>query len=854
MLGIASLVLIGLVSLSLRQWHENSRAKSEVEHSGRILAATGNILTALIDAEAGQRGFLLTGDNRYLRPYNRALQELPGDLARLKTLVGSSSRDEEDFDQLDLLANRKLQELRHSVDVRRTQGSQAALAVVLANEGEHTMDSIRALCAQIQHKEHMHLAQASADAEAATGIALLITVACSLVLLFFFAFGLEPFASPDPQAWRRPWLLRYGAAILGVAAITLLRAALTPLMGPIAMPFTLYFCAVAFAAWFGGFRPAVLSIILSLLAGSWFFAAPLGKLWVGGHDDQVAMLMIVVVGFGIALLSRSQWNAVERAVRAEVSERVQRQRFETTLASIGDAVIATDAEGHITFVNRVAANLLQWSEAEARGKPLDQVFRIVNEITRAAAESPTTRVLREGQIIGLANHTVLIGRNGKEVPIDDSAAPIRDVNGNMQGTVLVFRDVTERRKTENQLAGQAKLLEQAAAEARSQRQRLGLALTAGKMGVYEVDPIRKALWWSPETYSLFGVSPAEFEPARDSFAALIHPEDRQLFMHYWDENIAALQPINREFRIVMSDGNERWISCRGTPRYEDAGSPVHYSGLFLDITERREVEQVLRKFEKLSAAARLSTAIAHEINNPLTAVTNLVFLAKEAPGVPPSAAELLLRAEHELERVAHATRQALGFYRESSRAESIEIPELIESVIKIYSTKIAEKNIRLVRGFLHCPPVYGVRGEIRQVVSNLLANAIEAVKEGGTISLGTKPVDTGEEPAVDIIVADDGHGVAADVVDRIFEPFFTTKPSTGTGLGLWVAKEIVERHQGSIEVQSPGPESDGRGATFKVTLPTRLGNRAFAPSADTRKPVERFEPDLPENFGAGNLR
>jgi PAS domain S-box-containing protein len=819
MLGIASLVLLALVSLSYRQWDLYRRANAEAARSRETLIAIDNVLGTLVDAETGQRGFLLTGENGYLQPYNRALQELPDDLANLKKLLLGNRRGMQDFDQLNTLANRKLDELRHTVQARRTQGAQAALAIVLTDKGKRTMDSIRALCVQMQRNENASQTQAFASGEAAAGIALLITVAGSLVLLFFFAFGLEPFASPDPHAWHRPWPLRYGAAILGVAAITLIRAALTPLMGPTAMPFTLYFCAVAFAAWFGGSRPALLSIVLSLLAGSWFFAAPTQSLLVSGRDDQTAMLMIVVVGFGIALLSRSQRNAVDRSLRAENSERAERQRFETTLASIGDAVVATDAQGHVTFVNKVASALLQWPESEACGNPLDDVFHIVNELTRTAVESPVRHVLREGQIVGLANHTVLIGRHGMEVPIDDSAAPIRDADGIIRGTVLVFRDVTERRRTEKQLAEQAQLLEQAAADARSQRQRLGLALTAGKMGVYEVDPVKNILWWSPETYALFGVNPAEFKPTRDSFAALIHPGNRELFMHHWDENIAGFQPINREFRILKPDGKERWISCRGTPKYDDAGFPMHYSGLFLDITERRDAEQVLRKFEKLSAAARLSAAIAHEINNPLGAVSNLIYLAKEAPGVPQSIVELLVRAEHELERVAHAARQALGFYRESSRAEPIDVPELIESVLKIYSTKIAEKKIKIVPAFLQCAPVYGVRGEIRQAVSNLLANAIEAVMEGGAISLGTRLVHTGKEQAIEITVADDGSGIATEHLDHIFEPFFTTKSGTGTGLGLWVAKEIIERHQGSIEVLRTDMESNRRGATFIVRLP-----------------------------------
>lgn len=841
MLSIASLILIALVALSYHQWNAYRSANAEAEHSRETVSAIDQVLTDLVDAETAQRGFLLTGEDPYLLPYNAALKKIPDDFARLGRLLGTSPQEHHQLLELHTLVDQRLDELRQTIDARRTQGADAAIALLRTNRGEHTMEAVRALCLTMRHTQDANQARASAGAQAAAGFSLLITVAGALALLFFFTFGFEPFASPDPQAWHRPWFLRYGAAVLGVVAITLLRAALTPLMDPIAMPFTLYFCAVAFAAWFGGFRPAVLSIVLSLLAGSWFFAAPTHSFFVSGHDDQTAMLMIVVVGFGIALLSRSQRTAVERARSAENAERAEHQRFETTLASIGDAVIATDAQGRVSFVNSIASALIQWPEHEAHGKPLDDVFHIVNEQTRAAIENPASQALREGHSSGVANHNILIGRQANEVPIDYSASPIRDEQGTVQGTVLVFRDISQRRQIEKQLAEQATRLEQAAAEARAQRQRLGLALTAGKMGAYEVEPSRKTLWWSPETYALFGLDPTEFKPAQDSFAALIHPEDRDLFLHHWNRIITEFQPINCEFGVLPPGGAERWISCIGTPSYDDAGSPVHYSGLFLDITERREAERMLREFERLSAAARLAMAIAHEINNPLNAVTNLVYLAKQNSRNPQSVAELLAMAEQELERVAHVARQALGFYRESSHAEDIDIAELIDSVLKMYSIKIEEKKINIVRSFQKCAPVYAVRGEIRQVLSNLLVNAIEAAPERGAIVVEAGPINRNHEDGVRITITDNGCGIAPEHLDRIFEPFFTTRPDTSTGLGLWVANEIVKRHHGSIHAEPVRGEGENHGASFTVELPRQGGQPKVSPAETPGPSVVRPE-------------
>ena len=448
LLGAAALVLMALAGLFYREWRQFSRTNADAAQTRAIVDSVDRLLTSLVDAETGQRGFLLTGEDGYLEPYNRAIQEIPAELSIISSLIGARSDQSANAARLNALTSDKLAELRETIELRRVRGLAPPTSIVLSDRGRQTMDEIRAICARIRGIEISNRSQASTEGEAAAAIALLATIVGSLFLLFLFGFGLQPFASPEPQAWQRSWPLRYGAAVLAVVAVALLRGALTPLIGRTNLPFTMFFYAVAFAAWFGGFRPAVLSVALSLMTGAYFFAKPTGSLRVSDRDDQVAMLMIVAVGFGTALLSRSQRSAVERAMRAETSERNERQRFETTLASIGDAVLATDAEGRVTFANRIALSLLRRPEGEVVARPLDEVFPIVNEFTRAAVESPVARVLREGAIVGLANHTLLIAADGTEVPIDDSAAPVGSGEGPMQGTVLVFRDITERRRAE----------------------------------------------------------------------------------------------------------------------------------------------------------------------------------------------------------------------------------------------------------------------------------------------------------------------------------------------------------------------------------------------------------------------
>jgi len=243
------------------------------------------------------------------------------------------------------------------------------------------------------------------------------------------------------------------------------------------------------------------------------------------------------------------------------------------------------------------------------------------------------------------------------------------------------------------------------------------------------------------------------------------------------------------------------------------------------VTRERRSQEILRKTDKLAAAARLSATVAHEINNPLEAVVNLVYIAKAEPGAPAAVVQHLALAEQELERVAHIARQTLGFYRESNVPESIHVPALIESVLKLYSNKFKVKNIAVERDFRSSLPVRGMEGELKQVLSNLISNAADAVGRNGTIRVAAQSVEDAGRNAVEIIVEDDGPGIAPDHVDRIFEPFFTTKQDVGTGLGLWIAKEIIDRHGGRILVR-PGNDGQSRGAKFTVRLPVPAENES----------------------------
>jgi signal transduction histidine kinase len=234
--------------------------------------------------------------------------------------------------------------------------------------------------------------------------------------------------------------------------------------------------------------------------------------------------------------------------------------------------------------------------------------------------------------------------------------------------------------------------------------------------------------------------------------------------------------------------------------------------------ERRQ-EQKLMVSEKLAATGRLAATVAHEINNPLESVLNLLYLARISRSAPPEKiGEYLLTAEQELTRVSEIARHTLGFYRDTSVPANIEIPGVLNDVLGVYRSRLNANRIEVVKRFEPVPPLHGLRGEMHQVFSNLVSNAIDAMQSGGRLSVSLSRAGRQGSPGVEVIVEDSGHGIPLSHRESLFEPFFTTKVSVGTGLGLWVVKQFVEEHQGTVTVESSVAETD-HGTKFVIFLP-----------------------------------
>jgi PAS domain S-box-containing protein len=266
------------------------------------------------------------------------------------------------------------------------------------------------------------------------------------------------------------------------------------------------------------------------------------------------------------------------------------------------------------------------------------------------------------------------------------------------------------------------------------------------------------------------------------------------------------------------DGHLLPIEDSAAPITDDSGRLIGVVLVFHDASRERSFQDVLRRTEKLAAAARLAATVSHEINNPLEAIGNLIFLARTNPDAPEKVVGHLQLAEQELARVSHITRQTLGFYRESTSPTSVHIPTLVESVLTLYSNKLQVKQIQVQLALAACPSITGLAGEIQQLVSNIISNAIDAVPVNGTLKIDASPVKLAGGESIRLKIEDDGPGIAPENLKRIFEPFFTTKKDVGTGLGLWVCKEIAERHGGSVQVESNNANG-AKGAIFTVLLP-----------------------------------
>jgi PAS domain S-box-containing protein len=322
------------------------------------------------------------------------------------------------------------------------------------------------------------------------------------------------------------------------------------------------------------------------------------------------------------------------------------------------------------------------------------------------------------------------------------------------------------------------------------------------IGIWEWDLQTGELDWSDEIRRLHGIEVEKFDGRYESWMESILPEDRQHVHQSITEALANKGEYEVQYRVIFADKSLHWLEARGrTIVIGDV--PVRILGVAMDVTSRKAAEQTLRQSEKVAATGRLAASIAHEINNPLASVMNALYILRTSAKMPESALVYVRTAEEELARVVHITKQTLGFYREISSPVMSSVPHLFEEVLAAYDARIEQGQITVHKDFSEVGPLAAFPSELRQVFSNLVLNAIEAITAPGNIHIRVRQAHNGQGQAgIRVAVSDDGCGIPSENMQRIFEPFFSTKDSKGTGLGLWVSQGIVQKHRGNLRVRS----------------------------------------------------
>lgn len=300
----------------------------------------------------------------------------------------------------------------------------------------------------------------------------------------------------------------------------------------------------------------------------------------------------------------------------------------------------------------------------------------------------------------------------------------------------------------------------------------------------------------------------------------VHPDDLHRCLNLYLENFERQQPFQVEYRLQRNDGVYRWVLDHGLPRFGASEEFLGFIGSCTDITEMKMAEIALRESEKLAIVGRLASSIAHEINNPLEAVTNLLYLAAQSADEATKAT--IEAAQQELMRVSHITAQTLQFRRQRSSPELVNVVDLLHSVLSLYQGRFNQTSVEVESEEVDPLHLICYAGEIRQLLANLIGNALDAMPNGGKLRIRVRAARDWRDGSqgVRITLADNGYGMDEETRQHIYDPFFTTKEVTGTGLGLWVSAGIAEKHHGSISVRSSNKPGES-GTVFSVIFPRR---------------------------------
>ena len=635
-------------------------------------------------------------------------------------------------------------------------------------------------------------------------------------------------ASETAQA-QRPALTSsawaYAVAVLACIAAWGVRVLLDPLLGQ-QITYAPLLLSVAFAAWYGGLGPSLLATLLGAGIAWYAYMGPADRTGSIAIEDAVQLGLycaaaLCIGGIASALrASRERAQTLAREVlareagleRARAELAAERDRMQITLQSIGDAVIATDAQGNVTFANDGAAQLTGWPASEAIGRPLARVFRTQDEQSRR----PATIALDGGPADATAG-MVLVARDGTERAIESKVGAIKGRSGAPGGFVLVFRDTTQARRA------------RAALEESEARFRVMADQTP--VPLWMSDAERRYVYLNRAWLAFTGR--ALDDELGDGWTASIHPEDFGSRQAAFAEAFDARKSFTLEYRIRRHDGTYGWVLDHGAPRFDGDGTFAGYIGACLDVTERKEAASSRGIFEQRRIA--FLSSLAHELRNPLAPIRSSVELLKRmSQGGDPRVARAQQIIERNTARLAGLVDDLLDLSRLDSgnvqiARDAVDVAPVVERAIARYAAPMRDRGQVLS---LDLPPahlaVVGDAARIEQMLAILVGNASSHTPQEGTIAVAAHA--NGER--VDISVSDNGCGIDDARKPRLFDLFdeageASADAAQGLGTGLAIVARLARLHGGAISAQSEGRD---KGSRFVLSLPA-----ASARSAETAR-------------------
>ncbi len=697
-------------------FHNLQRLRHDADQVARthvVLEGLASSVATLTDAEAGQRGYLLTGNESYLAPYQATRTHSDEQLASLATALSESPLAAGRLKQLKQLIDEKFQELAASVALRKQGNFAMAQQIVLSDEGKRTMDRIRSLVEEMRQDERAHLAERE---------------------------------QADSRAY----------------------------------------------------HTAVAGIVFSSLAG-------------------IAALVGLLI-----LLHRHLKSLLE----ATAAEHRQRELLRATLISIGDGVIVTDVAGRVSLLNTVAERLTGWTQDQAAGIDLTRVFNIVNENSRQPVENPSLHALREGKIVGLANHTVLIAQDGVEWPIDDSAAPITTTGGAVSGAVLVFREISHRKLHESTLLEHTAALQAAntrmtelVAELRTSEELFHSMADSIPQLAWMTRPDGHIYWYNKRWYEYTGATPEQMEGW--GWQSVQDPQELPRVMESWQAALAAGEAWEDTFPLRRHDGTMRWHLSRAEPLRNANGEIVRWFGTNTDITERLEMEQALREADHRKD--EFLATLAHELRNPIAPISNALQVWPLVENDRTEVEKLRSIMERQIQQMTRLVDDLLDVSRITRgkvrlRQQAVDLNTIVAGAIEAVRPLIDSCGHQLELDVDDAPLIVnGDVARLTQAIGNLLHNAAKYTDREGRIRVSA--VREGQQAVVRI--SDNGVGIPPHMLDRIFEMFQQVDQSLdrshgGLGLGLTLVKRMVELHGGTVKATSAG---EGQGSEFVLRLP-----------------------------------